>query len=153
METEYWTANFQEISQRTEKFLYDIGIPARHKHFPARNYAVSLQQRMIKLLDSAKETGDVTFILGESQVEFKAHKLIVEQGIAIPLLHPCMGEGNTGVVPLPQFKPVSFHVFLEYLYVGSLSDEDLIGFAKDLLQMADYFQVLLRESRACIQRH
>jgi speckle-type POZ protein len=96
-----------------------------------------LQLDMVKVLESAKETGDVTFQVG-SEV-FSAHRHILEA--RTPVLAALTEDCPSGTpIPIKDIKPSVFRSLLRFVYANDVpKPEKLKNEARELLDVADCF--------------
>ena len=94
-----------------------------------------------KKLAETKEFHDITFVVGESQKEFKAHRLVMaaQSDVMARMLYGKLQEGQLDVIPLPNTDPASFSSFLDFLYTGTaIVDPALMS---KVASLADYYNV------------
>ena len=54
----------------------------------------TLEERMLALMREAETNGDVTFVVGSSNIRIRAHTNIIANASLVPLVHERMMEGN-----------------------------------------------------------
>ena len=54
----------------------------------------TLEERMLALMREAETNGDVTFVVGSSNIRIRAHANIIANASLVPLVHERMMEGN-----------------------------------------------------------
>ena len=88
-----------------------------------------------------QDLSDVTFIVGEENMEFKAHRLVLaaHSDVMKSMLYGKMKESQEDVIKLPNVHGVSFRALLEFFYIGR------VGVSKscicELIKLCDYFNV------------
>jgi hypothetical protein len=102
-----------------------------------------------------EESADVIFEVGGSQeggnsrkrtktapTKFHAHRLLLQDSAPM-LAELCKSNGGeSSTIPITDVKPDIFRHMLYYMYGGKLSDEDLKGNERDLIDAADKYGVV-----------
>ena len=99
-----------------------------------------------ELYESGKHS-DITFVVGNAQRQFRAHKLVLATHSTTfrALLFNGMEETNQTSIKLTEHDPTVFELLLRFLYTGQVKLHKDI--AKKLIVLADYYAVeLLKES-------
>ncbi|XP_065829186.1 BTB/POZ domain-containing protein 2-like [Oscarella lobularis] len=92
-----------------------------------------------KKLAETKEFHDITFVVGESRKEFKAHRVVMatQSDVMARILYE--QESQRAIIPLPNTDPASFSSFLDFLYTGTaIVDPALMPM---MATLADYYNV------------
>ena len=103
---------------------------------------VPLKDKMLLLLEDAKEHGAIQFYIGTSRTLCRAHSCVIRAFLNVPLLHPHMTEGEQHTVEIVDTEPTVFMLLLKFLYTSRLDSEELAAHAKALLVLSDKYQIV-----------
>jgi hypothetical protein len=94
-----------------------------------------------KTLYCKQKLSDVTLIVGETNVEFKVHRLVLatHSDVMKKMLHGGLRESKEKVISLPDKDPSAFESLLKYFYTGCVTLNK--SFICQMIELCDYYNV------------
>jgi len=133
--------------ERAAEYLLTSCQPASEKNLvksPPKHSLIIKRPASFSKLFTDKKTCDVTFIVGPDKTQILAHKFILancsEVFSQMFFSEQKLAEGNLNSVDLLEYTPEHFNSFLEFCYIGTVSNQEITAILS-LFTLAEKYMV------------